>query len=123
MGERNTKEAVEMRAAVWRRRVQAELERILARLKEHPNVLRVILFGSLARGECRRGSDLDLVIVQRTDKRFLDRLDEFYRLLAPTVETDILVYTPSEWDELRRDRAFVRRIAGEGVVLYESAVS
>lgn len=60
------------------------------------------------------------MIVQDTDKRFMDRLDEFYKLLVPTVETDILVYTPQEWETLVETRTFVKRIAGGGIALYEN---
>jgi predicted nucleotidyltransferase len=89
-------------------------------LSGYPGVRQVILFGSLAAGAAGSRSDLDLVIVQDTDKRFMDRLDEFYRLLVPTVETDILVYTPQEWETLVKTREFVRRIASGGVTLYET---
>lgn len=92
---------------------------MVALLEGKPGIRRVILFGSLARGQASSRSDLDLVIVQETDKPFMARLDEFYGLLAPRVETDILVYTPEEWDRMRETRHFARRIGEEGVTLYE----
>lgn len=87
-------------------------------LKQYPGVLRVVLFGSVARGETRAHSDLDLIIVQQTSRRFMDRLDEFYRLLDPRVATDILVYTPAEWETLLAERPFIRLAVREGKVLY-----
>lgn len=121
MNQGNSKEAVEARKKAWLDRLQFELERMVACLKRHPNVRRVILFGSLARCEARNHSDIDIVIIQDTGKSFLARLDEFYGAIHPTVETDILVYTPREWDELRQSRDFVKRLEGEGVVLYDCA--
>lgn len=116
----NSKTAVEARRNVWIWRLRTELTRMTGILCGHPSVRRVILFGSLAAGEAGSRSDLDLVIVQNTDKRFMDRLDEFYRLLTPKVETDILVYTPREWETLSTTRQFVKKIASQGVTLYEA---
>lgn len=89
-------------------------------LRQRADVEAVLVFGSMATGQPRYRSDLDLVIVQRTTKRFLDRLSEWYGTLSPRVQTDILVYTPEEWSDLKATRAFVRRIAREGKVLYEA---
>ena len=56
--------------------------------------------------------------MQETDRRFLDRLDEMYRLLGPTVACDILVYTPEEMARLSVERRFVKRALEEGRVLH-----
>jgi predicted nucleotidyltransferase len=116
----NSREAVESRRRERQECLQNELQRMLVLLKQQPGVMRVILFGSLARGESGCRSDLDLVIVQDTTKRFMDRLDEMYHLLTPEIATDILVYTPSEWNTLAATRPFVLRVRREGKVLYES---
>lgn len=42
--------------------------------KKH-NIEKAILFGSLARGEASRHSDIDMILVQNTSLRFLDRYD------------------------------------------------
>jgi len=81
---------------------------------------KVLLFGSLASGETGEWSDLDLVIVRETEKRFLDRTKEVMQLLRPRIGVDILVYTPAEYERLTRERPFVRdEIVGKGKVLYE----
>ena len=100
--------------------LRQELERFTALLSQHPGIVRVILFGSASRGELHRASDLDLIIVQRTEKRFLDRLDEIYGLLTPRVACDILVYTPEEFARLQEERRFVARAVREGKLLYEA---
>lgn len=115
----NSKNAVEHRWQERRERLRSELERMLALLRQHSGIRRVILFGSMARCETRSHSDLDLLIVQDTTKRFMERLDEMYRLLTPEVATDILVYTPSEWEALSATRPFVRQARREGRLLYE----
>jgi predicted nucleotidyltransferase len=54
--------------------LNAELERILNRLKKDLSVRKVLQFGSLARGDARDHSDVDLIVVKDTQMRFLDRL-------------------------------------------------
>ncbi len=97
--------------------LKAELDRILNRLKKDPSVRLVLLFGSLARGDARDHSDIDLIVVKETEKRFLDRLDEFYDDAREAM--DILVYTPQEFEEMK-ERPFVRRALHEGKILYEA---
>jgi len=104
-------------------RLRAELVRVVELLRSHPGVRQVILFGSLSRGQPHPRSDLDLAIIQDTDKPFMDRLDELYRLLLPRVPTDLLVYTPREWHALVNARSFVRRIEREGRVLYDAVAA
>lgn len=84
-------------------------------------ILRAIVFGSYATGSASRRSDVDLLLVQRTSKRFLDRYDGLYRELSAQVKgaaIDLLIYTPEELEELQ-DRPFVRRILSEGQTIYE----
>ncbi len=97
--------------------LKAELDRILNRLKKDPSVRLVLLFGSLARGDARDHSDIDLIVVKETEKRFLDRLDEFYDDAREAM--DILVYTPQEFEEMKQ-RPFVKRALQEGKILYEA---
>ena len=98
--------------------LRAELERIAAILAGRPDIMRVVVFGSVARGRVHRRSDLDLIIVQRTGKRFLERLDEMYRLLLPRVACDILVYSPEEFERLQKENRFVARAVREGRVIH-----
>jgi predicted nucleotidyltransferase len=100
--------------------LRSEMERMTAVLAGRTDILRVLVFGSMARGRPHGRSDLDLIIVQRTDRRFLDRLDEMYRLLLPRVACDILVYTPEEFERLKKESRFVARAVAEGKVLYEA---
>ncbi len=107
-------------AATWQRTLQAELARYVPLLIEHAAPHRIILFGSLARGQVRAWSDIDLVIVMDTQARFLDRSKEILRLLQPRVGLDVLVYTPHEFQRLCRERRFFQQeIVQNGKVLYE----
>ena len=103
-----------------RHRLERELARFVRVLREHYAPQRIVLFGSLATGDVGPWSDIDLVVVKETDRRFLDRTREVLQLLKPTVGVDILVYTPAEFEQLTQQRAFVRdEIVAKGKVLYE----
>lgn len=98
------------------------LERILNVLVQEYDPLKVILFGSMAGGEIHEWSDIDLVIVKDTPKRFLARLKEVALLCRAPVGVDYLVYTPQEFDRLASDEGnsfFQREILEKGRVLYE----
>ncbi len=100
--------------------LEQELERYLGLLTEHDPPDRVILFGSLVTGQVHPDSDIDLVIVKQTGLPFWQRLREARRLLQPRVGTDLLIYTPNEFEQLRRERPFFEdEILSKGRVLYE----
>lgn len=103
-----------------RRLLEEELQRFVGILRREIDPERIILFGSAAAGEIHEWSDIDLVIIMKTDLPFIERLHFIRRLLQPRVATDLLVYTPEEFEQLVRERPFVREeILRRGVVLYE----
>lgn len=103
-----------------RQLLEAELARYLQLLTGVVALERVILFGSLVSGQIHSGSDIDLVIIQQTSLPFWKRLREMRRLLQPNVGTDLIIYTPEEFEQLRQQRSFVREaILSKGRVIYE----
>jgi len=106
-------------AELNRELLEAQLSEIRRRLAGM-GVRKAILFGSLARDEVTPFSDLDLIIVQETDARFLDRLEPFYAGLDLRVDADILVYTPEELAELQTWNPFIQQAMREGRVIYEA---
>ena len=76
-----------------KKKLEEELSRVVPILVKH-HVDKIILFGSLIRGNAGSTSDIDLIIIKRTKKRFLDRIEEITRLIDPVCAMDILVYTP-----------------------------
>ena len=89
--------------------------------KEH-KIEKAILFGSHARNEASRHSDIDLILIKNTDLRFLDRYDgilaSFSRAL-PEWDVDLLIYTPEELAKISH-RRFIKQALEEGKILYES---
>jgi predicted nucleotidyltransferase len=105
------------KALLTAERIQACLLPVFVRYQ----IDRAILFGSVARGEASRHSDVDLILVQRTTKRFLERYEGLlYELNAalPEAAVEVLIYTPEELERMR-ERRFIARALREGVVIYE----
>ncbi len=101
-----------------RRRLETELDRIVAALPQF-GVRRAIVFGSLAKGNVRGGSDLDLILIADSQESFSERCARFYRALRPSIGLDLLVYTPAEF-EVMRSGSFLRRALTEGRSVYEA---
>lgn len=108
-----------------RRALPKELDSLALRLapvfRKH-RVLRAIAFGSLARGDVSRHSDLDLIVVQETEKRFLDRYDDLLPEIVRTVpgrDVDLLIYTPQELARIA-ERPFISMALREGRTIDES---
>jgi predicted nucleotidyltransferase len=100
--------------------LERELKRWLPLLIAHEQPDKIILFGSYCTDQVGEWSDLDLVIVKETQAAFLDRTRRVLELLKPQVGVDVLVYTPQEFEQLSRERAFVRQeIVAKGKVVYE----
>lgn len=79
----------------------------------------IVLFGSMARSDHDEASDIDLIIVYETDKRFLDRLEELYMSWNIPKAVDILAYTPSEYESMAAESGFLQKVLSEGQVIYE----
>jgi predicted nucleotidyltransferase len=101
-----------------------DLEILAARLRplfREYGTLRAIVFGSMGRGDAMRHTDLDSLIVQDTDSRFLDRYDRLLPEIvrrAPGRDVDLLIYTPGELSAAA-ERPFVAAVLKEGKVIYE----
>jgi len=86
--------------------------------KNKANVEKVLLFGSYARNAQTKRSDIDIIIITETNKRFFDRYDDFndiYNIINS--QCDMLMYTPSEWESIR-ERKFFKNILKEAKEIY-----
>lgn len=97
-----------------------ELERIVKIIKEKYSPEKIILFGSMAKGEIHEWSDIDLLIIKETSSRPIDRCVEIARLTKPKVGIDLFVYTPEEFNSIMKEGfSFLSDIIKHGIVLYE----
>lgn len=104
--------------AAYVRRLEAAPGRIVERLSAVEGIRRVSIFGSYARGRRDLFTDLDVLVVWKTDKPLLERLKFLYSELDVGVDMDVICYTPDELERMK-DRPFLRRALGEEVVLLE----
>ena len=103
--------------------LEQELKRVTEIIVREYQPERVILFGSLAQGKVHEWSDIDLAIVKKTTRRFIDRIGEVLRLTHPQVGLNVVVYTPQEVTQMvQSDHYFwVDEISEKGKVLYDRA--
>ena len=94
---------------------------IVAHIVETMNPEKIILFGSWARGEASADSDLDILVIQETDRPFETRgLEAVLGLRHLKLPLDLITYTPEEWREVAAaERSFEASLAREGRTLYE----
>ena len=85
------------------------------------NPEKIILFGSVARGDADQYSDIDLIIIKKTNIRFIQRLVDVTAFLPKDVAIDVLVYTPDEIKTMiEAGNSFIKKALAEGKVLYEN---
>jgi len=98
------------------------VEEIVRRIVETVHPEKIILFGSLARGDARPESDLDLLVIAHSQEPRYRRSAPLYGILSDIlIPMDILVYSPEEveeWSGVRR--AFITTAIREGKVIYEN---
>ncbi|PKB72802.1 MAG: hypothetical protein BZY75_05230 [SAR202 cluster bacterium Io17-Chloro-G7] len=83
---------------------------------------KIILFGSVARGDDDEYSDVDLIIVKETETRFIQRQVDATNLVPRDISVDIFVYTPKEFQKMIEDNSpFIERVLADGIILYENA--
>jgi predicted nucleotidyltransferase len=96
------------------------IRNLLAPIFRQNKTIKAVLFGSASRGSLTKKSDLDLLIIMETQKRFFDRYDEFNEIysLIKNRAVDLLIYTPEELKNISH-RPFIKRILKEGKLIYE----
>ena len=84
------------------------------------NLKKIIVFGSFARGDYHKGSDLDLVIVGEFKERFIDRIGKIIELNDSDLVIEAMVYTEEEFQKMIQERRpFIEQVLEEGIVVYE----
>ncbi len=62
-------------------------------------------------------SDIDIIVVYQTEKKFMDRLEEPYMKWSIPKAMDILAYTPDEFMDMMRDNFFLNQAVKEGIII------
>jgi predicted nucleotidyltransferase len=85
-------------------------------------IQKAILFGSMARGRQSRKSDVDLLLIQQTEKSYFERFEGLLKDLYQVIQgrdIEVFIYTPEELKAINH-RKFIERALREGKVIYES---
>jgi len=97
-----------------------ELGRIVTVIESEYDPEKIVLFGSLVSETVHEWSDIDLLVIKKTDKRPIERTMELTHLIRPRVGIDLFIYTPEEIDLLLKERyPFLLNILRTGKTVYE----
>ncbi|MBI5401265.1 nucleotidyltransferase domain-containing protein [Candidatus Wolfebacteria bacterium] len=82
-------------------------------------VEKIILFGSQARDTADEYSDLDLIIIKKTNEPFIKRLINVPSL---PVHADVFVYTPEEFEKMKEnENPFILSALEGAKIIYEKS--
>lgn len=93
-----------------------EIHRVASRVgQKNQNVLKIILFGSLAERRGVPGSDADIIIIlHKDDKPFIDRIPEWSEKIKINFPVEIFPYTEKEINN-----PIVQEAVKKGIILFE----
>jgi len=99
----------------WRKKLEEAVKELLVYEPE-----KIILYGSAARGELTDVSDIDLLIIKKTDKDMFDRIGEVLKLLRNNLlPIEPMVFTPEEFERMKTEkRLFAEVVLKEEKVIY-----
>lgn len=98
-----------------------KIKKLLSGVFKKSKVKKAVLFGSYSQSSQTRRSDIDLLIITETDKRFFARYEQFDKIheIIKDSNVDMLIYTSDELSRISH-RPFIKRILLEGETIYES---
>jgi len=109
---------LEQKRKDYQQSLETSLDRIIIQVREIPEILKVISFGSYVSGRRDLFTDLDLIVIMETKKEFIQRTADLYQFLKCEVDLDLLVYTPEEFNKMK-EGSFLRKALQDGQVIYE----
>ena len=103
----------------------SKIEAMVDRLAEQFHPVKIILFGSYARGTAKPDSDVDLLVIASTQgsrRQLAVQMD--IALADRDIPLDLLVVSPQEFDQYRDIAgSIIYPVVREGKVMYEQASS
>lgn len=93
-------------------KINDEILNIVNQIKRNYKPKKIILFGSYAKGTQNEKSDLDLLIIKNTKKKFTKRIEEVLNKIDYKKEIDVFVYTP---EEIKKPNIIIEKALEEGI--------
>jgi len=103
--------------------INKDIQKVTKQIQEKYKPEKIILFGSFARGENQKHSDIDLCIIKNTKVPFRERILKIYQIIRNLDYKNPIepfVFTPREFEQ-RKDKYFFRNIKKEGKIIYEKS--
>lgn len=98
--------------------IQSQINSIKDQLIKKYKPQKIVLFGSYAYGQPTPESDVDLLVVVDTDKKFHERVQEVRKLLPKDRPFDLIILTPLEYQKARMQNSLLLEIEAKGRVIY-----
>jgi len=98
-------------------RMKKDLKSFMYKTRKHFNIKKAILFGSRARGDYFLDSDVDLILVSDDfkDFRFTDRIGNVIEFWEPSIDLEVICYTPEEFDKKKNQIGIIKTAVEEGI--------
>lgn len=98
--------------------LEAALERFVDMCRARPDVVAVMVFGSLGSGRVGPRSDLDFLVVRETTIRGIERAADLAVAADLGVEHDLIVVTPTELRDALPTTSFGRTLLQTARTVY-----
>lgn len=100
--------------------IEKQVEDIKKQIIERYKPEKIIIFGSYARGNFDKDSDVDFLIIKKDAPECgVERIREVSKLIKRNIAVDFLVYRPYEIEErIKLGDPFIKGILKEGKVIY-----
>jgi len=96
-----------------------QITAVVQQIEERYKPEKIILYGSSITGKATVNSDVDLLIIKNTKRRFIDRISDVLLCCDYNLPLEPLVYTPREIEKnLKAGDFFIRDILKRGKVVY-----
>lgn len=96
-----------------------EMKKIVEKIKndEKENLVDIILFGSLVKGDYTGFSDVDIVIIlKNSELNFIKRIQKYLKYFCLDIIVDLFVYTLPEFEKMRKENNyFIKEIIDNGI--------
>lgn len=105
--------------SISKKEFRKQLTKIVEQIKLRYKPQKIILYGSAAVGRFTPHSDIDLLIIKNTKRRFIDRISDVLLSCDYDIPLEPLVYTSQEIkSRIKMGDFFIKDILKNGKVLY-----
>ena len=112
-------EEIRVKKEERKKALQRSLDRISRQLREM-GAVKIVLFGSFARGDITSSSDLDLIAVMPSTRSGKDWMSKIYEEVDRDIDCDILAYTREEIEKMLPVSGILRSALETGRTVYEA---